>query len=766
MTNMSANNNYIISSNKSQNSLKFKNSLSKSTSNATPVVRESDITPKKIRDAFSVQQIAPIDAKKNLSKIAVITCFSVDVKRITADHNTWCSFFKIKKINLTINNAPVLEYNESWYNETLLNICTINAVNENASVLVYCATNSGTDFTPLMQRAITDGCRILVIPMGVPEDITQVNRINFVTSNREIMIFTAVGNNRFPLFMATVSGVFGVGATQLNKADPPLPPMVQVATPWSACGPSKFGAIPNYQITPSQYVNEFNISTKITPDFSSVGTNFMFYSSAIDPATKNPLGWVLFEGTSISAALVAGLFGLIDQFKLNLKMGHLRKNDIYDILERIDAGTFFVKATSGFSSREMINETQNIPRFTVSDYLASDIVVGYGTPFLPMFIDYFKFSSKYLSNKYPRELPYLNYNNNTLTATVLSKIYDIPQVRPARFKRTTIGIITAFINYVQIQNQVQDDLLRYSRDFGLPFKKVRFVNLGVAKNINPNLFTHTYRHLTTTVQMIFSINPNADIIVVTAIDTTIRSMASAVAEAIKQKCDIVKINYLNINMSGFPENTLTNKNIQRGLESNLIRSRKTLFICEVGRVLSYPSTSGLVLSVSSTNLSFDQQKMIRTSEVCALEQGVGEAASLTAKPKYQANLKNADVAAFKNKSIPDVCAAGENRFIFYNQGDIIYESGTHISGSIISGMFSLLNQTRINNNMPTITLSDIHKVFERTDVSKYFFDVVSKESLDKLNNKKYSAATGFDVPSGFGVPIIKQWIDDFGKSSV
>lgn len=712
-----------------------------------PIIEESDNTPDKIRFAYNINPIKP--NSQNVSKVAIITCFATPVIQLNNDVNEWFKIFypELPPVNINVfNDDLIVIYNENWYTETLLDVCAVLAMNPYAEVGVFCSKTSSTDFSVPVAKAMQNGYTILSLSLGSSE---RNGTYPWVTSNKDICVFSAAGNFRIPVFPASSNGVFAVGATELLVKDNYT--VLEKVAPWSACGPTKFGKVPSYQSRLPQLVNTYSFMTKCAPDFSINGISFPIFDSTINKNTNKPKKWGSIGGTSLATPLVAGIFSIINQYKLNANLGVLTRSEIYTVLERKDATDFFMDKVVGFSKRDMISENPVVPRYSAAP--GYDTCSGFGTPNLSKWLDYFVNRQQYPPN--PADII---RRPDIITIDKIFSRYNVPIIGPnPNTKKTKIGIITAFINNEQRQNDVRNDLALYCSEYknNLTFSdlSVNFVSLG--QSITSDIaYKNAYEQLSCSLQLILSVNKNADIVVVSAVDTGIVNMSKAVERACQLGCDIVKINYLNPDSNGFLEYTTT----ERRLDQIFLKYRNVLFIAEVGKSISYPSTSGRVLSVASSTAVLDSDYKI-INEVSSTEQGVGPS-RLTAKPFYQNKISQLN--GFSKKVVPDVCSmGGENLFINMAMGETIYQSGPKVSAAIVTGLLSLVNQGRINKNLKTLTLENMYKIFERNDARKYFFDIVSGSTNSKYQNKNnvFHTAGGYDIATGFGVPNVIQLLN-------
>jgi hypothetical protein len=748
MSNLSSNNNLSVNHRPSKGKVRYIPPRNKDEF-PRPIWLEDHNLPEKIRYAYSIPSLRPTSARR--SKVAIIICFTVPEDQLNSDLRVWCDEFDIPPVKVKVYNDNIMQYNQLWYKEALLDVCAVITMNPYAEIAVFSARNAVGDLNVPLKKAVDEGFNILSVSLGYPE--RSVGKQDaFVKNNPDVCIFSAAGNRNVPTYLSTMNGVFACGATTLFVSDDNE--IEETVAPWSASGPSSFGEIPNYQRRIPLLVNTMKLQTKCVPDFSVNGSRFPVYSSTFSVNDGDIIGWTLVDGTSLSTPFLAGIFSIIDQYKLNANMGILRRSEIYDVLSRKDVGDFFIDQTTGFSYRDMLDISAGIPRYKAEE--GFDAVSGYGTPKLKKWLDYFKNMKKYPTEKLDIvQLP------NVLTPAKLAQYYKIPSVPPRESARKTrVGIITVFISNNDRITRVREDLKLYCDEYKSTINyaniSVNFESMGVSSTVF-SVYTEHYNQLTCSMQTILSINPYADIYVVSARDLSVQSMALAIERACTLGCEIVKINYLNADSNSFLESTK-----QRGLEPVFTKYPNVLFVTEVGISLCYPSTSGRVLSVSSTTVNINDAGKI-LSEQSTLLQGVGESSDLTAMPPYQRRISQ--LSNFKFRCVPDVSAPGDNLFVTYSMSQLKYQRGAKVSASIVVGMFSLLNQRRINNNLPAITLGNLHTIFRRSDVSNFFYDISAGKSLDQRNQKLYTAQKGFDVCTGFGVPKISQFINNFGNFS-
>ena len=193
--------------------------------------------------------------------------------------------------------------------------------------------------------------------------------------------------------------------------------------------------------------------------------------------------------------------------------------------------------------------------------------------------------------------------------------------------------------------------------------------------------------------------------------------------------------------------------------NNYFTNSNTIYVASSGDTskVSFPSSCTNVLSIGGTSLNLNSGDNTRNSETVWNGSGCGYSKSFS-KPYYQPSINN------NNKRISvDVSCVADPRtagYIVIN-GKLYSVGGTSLSAPIYAGMFSLLQQNRLNNRKTTYTSvlnksNSIQPLLYNNSNKTCFYDVVSGSSGG------FAATTGFDVPSGLGVFNMNNIIQNLG----
>uniref|UniRef100_A0A6C0I755 Peptidase S53 domain-containing protein n=1 Tax=viral metagenome TaxID=1070528 RepID=A0A6C0I755_9ZZZZ len=254
------------------------------------------------------------------------------------------------------------------------------------------------------------------------------------------------------------------------------------------------------------------------------------------------------------------------------------------------------------------------------------------------------------------------------------------------------------------------------------------------------------------VQMVATINPNADIYVVESNDASIENMFTAVDYAVKVlEADIISMSWGMEEDYEFVNDSLFN------LQYNDI-----CYCASSGdnNYVSYPSSSPNCVSVGGTTVITDNESN-RISEITWDNAGCGVSVMYDI-PNYQiSNLKTKQV----KRIMPDVSLianpdSGIN--ICFNGKIVNGVGGTSVSAPIFAGILSLVNQTRINNNQPLLTSIYSNQVANEYNVQTKLYNLLNNKH--KYNNcffdirngvdGVYIASSGYDIATGLGSPNV------------
>jgi hypothetical protein len=300
----------------------------------------------------------------------------------------------------------------------------------------------------------------------------------------------------------------------------------------------------------------------------------------------------------------------------------------------------------------------------------------------------------------------------------------------------------------------------------------------------------------------FAMNPNANIRIIGANDTSMGAMFNAVTYASTDS-----------NFAASPNGTTDFVNMSWGGPAGLdFQSFDSIFsnprICYLGatgdnRYSTYPATSSNVLAVGGTSLYYDAaangvNKGPYNSVWVGTNAGVGVGAGGVgagagfaidhARPAYQNNL--AALTNYNNapkRCTPDVSSVADSAtgvLIFFTDGTsssatkIMTQQlgGTSLASPILCGLFSHLVQKAYNDNLATMTTvltNGTSMQLQTLLYTKYassgvvaanmFYDVVdgtlnlpTNNALgDNNSGATFAAATGYDIASGLGFPLFQ-----------
>jgi len=285
----------------------------------------------------------------------------------------------------------------------------------------------------------------------------------------------------------------------------------------------------------------------------------------------------------------------------------------------------------------------------------------------------------------------------------------------------------------------------------------------------------------------FAMNPNANIRVVCAFNTSMSNMLKGVAYA-----------SADANFFDNPNGTTDVVNMSWGgpagidytyLDGTTFNNPRICYVGGTGdqRYSTYPSTSPNVLSVGGTSLYYDSTatdavKKGPYNSVWSAGSGAGFAIGY-ARPEYQNNLAALTTYNPAMRCTPDVCSIADSItgvLIFFTDGSpnatakIAKQQlgGVSLASPILCGLLSHLVQKAYNENqvpITTIVNSPNSIPLQHFLYSNYasnpamFYDVVdgtiavpTMNALGTQNSgMSFSAATGYDIASGLGVPFIQ-----------
>ena len=356
----------------------------------------------------------------------------------------------------------------------------------------------------------------------------------------------------------------------------------------------------------------------------------------------------------------------------------------------------------------------------------------------------------------------------------LLELYNVPSVTPSSssIKKTTIAIIIAY-TYPGLLN----DLKTYwtnSINFGIKSTPPK-VNVYTMPGAKQN--TAWAEEECLDVQVVCTINPNANIWVVEAKSDTVTDLMAAIQYASNTiKADVISMSWGGMDNKAFANfnNNFTNTSI-----CYCASSGDTHFA-------SWPAVSSNCMAVGGTTLLWTPNAEDPRTEYTWNGAGCGYSIS-TLQPNYQ---KNITTIKHKYRVIPDLSLVANPQSSIYTvyRGKWAGVGGTSVAAPIMAGMLSIANQMRFNDgksalttvytSTPSIATSDAY-IPPSNNVQNHLYKTVTPNarlyndvfynitigadagSVEGNSNKltTYYASDNFDIPTGLGSPNCKHLCD-------
>jgi subtilase family serine protease len=258
------------------------------------------------------------------------------------------------------------------------------------------------------------------------------------------------------------------------------------------------------------------------------------------------------------------------------------------------------------------------------------------------------------------------------------------------------------------------------------------------------------------VQMVCTINPNADICVVEAVNGSVPNMKAAVDYA----SNTLGVDVISMSWGG-PEST---NYLQY---SSSFSNPKICYCAATGdnNFASWPATLSNCIAVGGSTLLWtpNSNSQISRTEYTWSMAGCG-ISNMIEKPIYQNN-----VNSLKNRSIPDISlvANPQNGVYITNNGKWMCTGGTSIATPIFAGMLSIANQQRFNAGKPALTTvcsvtnnpktnvqSCLYDSISSSVYNDMFTDIVLGSDVGTYGNsvQNFNSGIKYDVPTGLGSP--------------
>lgn len=279
------------------------------------------------------------------------------------------------------------------------------------------------------------------------------------------------------------------------------------------------------------------------------------------------------------------------------------------------------------------------------------------------------------------------------------------------------------------------------------------------------------------VQMVCTMNPNANIWVVEAKSDMISDLVAAIEYATNTlKVDVISMSWGANDSNGFSgyNKSFTNTSVCYCAASGDSNNA------------SWPSVLSNCISVGGTTLLWTPNSTTPRTEYTWNSAGCGYATSV-AQPTYQQNVSN---IARGYRAVPDVSmVANQNTGVYVvYKGAWYMFGGTSIAAPLFAGVLSLANQQRFNANKSALSTvysttpnnsttskyvppsNNVQQYLYKTiyPSSKYandFYDVTIGSNQGSIAGNSesltiYSAGAKFDLPTGLGSPNCKNLCDD------
>lgn len=335
----------------------------------------------------------------------------------------------------------------------------------------------------------------------------------------------------------------------------------------------------------------------------------------------------------------------------------------------------------------------------------------------------------------------------------LKGLYSVPTIIPSS-KKVTIAIIVAY-TYPGLKT----DLATYWTNpinFG-PDSTPPTVNIYTMPGARQNAGWAKEECLD--VQMVCTMNPNANIWVVEAKSDNLSDLLVAINYARKT----IKADVLSMSWGMSETSSLTQYN-------SYFSDISACYCAASGdfNTVSWPATNANCIAVGGTTLIWNPNSVIQRTEYAWNSAGCGYS-SIIPQPTYQSNISS---ITHTNRVIPDICLIADPNTSVYTvfNGSWYGVGGTSAATPIFASILSLSIQQRFNlgksglttvNNsqqLPTNIQNFLYKTVY-TNPGKYsslFNDITIGSDKGSVAGKNtlttYNAGLGFDITTGLGSP--------------
>lgn len=358
----------------------------------------------------------------------------------------------------------------------------------------------------------------------------------------------------------------------------------------------------------------------------------------------------------------------------------------------------------------------------------------------------------------------LSFPPQYFSGSQLKNLYNVPTIINTNSKKATIAIIVAF-TYPKLKN----DLTTYWQN---P------VNFG-PNSTPPNIKIYTMpgaiqnsgwaQEECLDVQMVCTMNPNANIWVVEAKSDSINDLINAVSYATTIiKADVISMSWGINEVSDLLNYTkyFTNTSV-----SYCAASGDSNDAC-------WPATLSNCIAVGGSTLLWTPNNSLSRTEYTWDSAGCGYS-TIIKQPTYQSGITN---ILHNNRVIPDLAMVANTNTSVYSvyNGNWYGVGGTSVSTPIFAAILSLANQQRYNNNK--VALTTVYSATPNNTLSNYvptsnniqnyiyktiylnatlygstFYDIVIGTDMGTIggnntNLTTYNAGQKFDITTGLGSP--------------
>lgn len=332
-------------------------------------------------------------------------------------------------------------------------------------------------------------------------------------------------------------------------------------------------------------------------------------------------------------------------------------------------------------------------------------------------------------------------------------LYNIPSIKPATVNtsKTTIAIVVAYTypNLLNDLNIYWTNNINYGPD-SIPPKVNIYTTPGATQNVGWG------QEECLDVQLVCTVNPNANIWVVEAKTANISDMIVAVNYATQViKADVVSMSWGNTD------------SIYNNAYNTSFSNPSVTYCAATGdnNSVCWPAVQSNCLAVGGTSLLWTpNSSSVQRTEYTWNGAGCGYSRTIP-QPSYQ---KLVSTIAHIYRVVPDISLIANPVTSVYTvyDGSWFSVGGTSVSTPIMAGIISIANQQRFNQNKSALTsvfpnANNIQNYLYNTILSsptKYkndFNDVVIGTGIGSTSSSgltTYTSKIGFDITTGLGSP--------------